>query len=68
MVDENKPLSETGAGSFVEAEVDKLRQVHEQILTAIMEKNQEMKLALQKKDADMQILLKEGREMREIGK
>lgn len=65
MADENKPLPETGAGSFVEAEVDKLRQVHEQILTVIMEKNQETKLALQKKDADIQILLKEKQEIRE---
>ena len=56
MVDENKPLVETGAGRFVDAEIDKLRREHEQTLAAIKE---EMQLALREKDKDMQILLRE---------
>jgi hypothetical protein len=56
MVDDRKPLSETGAGLFVNAEIDKLRREYEQDLAAV---NEEMKLALREKDEDMQKLLKE---------
>lgn len=60
MVDESKPLAETGAGRFVEAEIDNLCKEHEQALAAI---KTEMELALQKKDEDMQALL-EGESVR----
>ena len=47
---------ETGAGRFVDAEIDKLRREHERTLAAIKE---EMQLALREKDEDMQMLLRE---------
>jgi protein subunit release factor A len=54
MVDDNKPLSETGAGLFVDAEIKKLRREHEETLASI---KKEMELALQKKDVEMQKML-----------
>ena len=56
MVDDCKPLSETGAGRFVEAEIAKMRKQYEQNLTTIKE---EMTRALLKKDQQMHQLLKE---------